>query len=245
MRLHFAAKLPVRTAGLLAALWLTACAAQPTQPAVPLPTAASSTGVGAPTEAVSAPAPADTAAPTNVGAPTETAAPAPSAAFDLPAPDCSQGPTPAQIEGPYYKADTPEEAVLDAGLPGTPITVTGYVLTADCRPVAGAWLDFWQADDAGAYDNAGYTLRGHQFTDAAGRYTLETVLPGLYPGRTRHIHVKVEAPNSASVLTTQLYFPEEAQRNQADNIYDARLLVTWLPAGAEKTAVFNFILAGQ
>ena len=53
---------------------------------------------------------------------------------------------------------------------GTRVIVTGYVLTRDCKPIAGAWLDFWQADDIGAYDNTGFKLRGHQFTDAAGRY---------------------------------------------------------------------------
>jgi len=58
----------------------------------------------------------------------------------------------------------------------------------------------------GCMTNTGYRLRGHQFTDEAGRYALETVVPGLYPGRTRHLHVKVQAPNQP-VLTTQLYFP--------------------------------------
>ncbi len=39
-----------------------------------------------------------------------------------------------------------------------------------------------------------------------GRYTLETIVPGEYPGRTQHIHVKVQAPNGP-ILTTQIYFP--------------------------------------
>ncbi len=89
---------------------------------------------------------------------------------------------------------------------GTKIIVTGYVLTTDCEPIANAWLDFWQADDQGAYDNAGYRLRGHLFADETGRYTLETIVPGEYPGRTPHIHVKVQAPNG-QILTSQIYFP--------------------------------------
>ena len=56
-----------------------------------------------------------------------------------------------------------------------------------------------------------------------GNYTLETVVPGLYPGRTRHIHVKVQAPNGP-VLTTQLYFPNEP-RNATDGIFDATLVL--------------------
>ena len=91
-------------------------------------------------------------------------------------------------------------------MPGVQLVLTGYVLTADCKPVAHALLDFWQADSGGNYDNSGYTLRGHQYSDATGRYQLVTVVPGLYPGRTEHIHVKVQAPNGP-LLTTQLFFP--------------------------------------
>ena len=58
----------------------------------------------------------------------------------------------------------------------------GSVLTTDCRPVQRALLD-QQADDAGAYDNQGYRLRGHQFSDADGGWRLETVVPGLYTGQ--------------------------------------------------------------
>jgi len=63
--------------------------------------------------------------------------------------------------------------------------------------VGGALLDFWQADAAGDYDNTGFRLRGHQFSGADGRFRLATVVPGLYPGRTRHIHVKVQRPAAA------------------------------------------------
>ena len=55
---------------------------------------------------------------------------------------------------------------------GQRLVVAGTVLTTDCRPVKAALLDFWQADDAGQYDNQGYRLRGHQFTDAGGGWRL-------------------------------------------------------------------------
>jgi len=165
-----------------------------------------------------------------------------SQAANTPSPDCTKGTTPSQTEGPYYKANTPERASLvGPGMAGTRVVLTGSVLTRDCRPIADALLDFWQANDKGEYDNNGYTLRGHQFSDANGHYTLETILPGLYPGRTRHIHVKVQAPNQP-VLTTQLYFPEEKQ-NSADSIYDSRLLVTWQAPSNEKVALYNFVLS--
>jgi protocatechuate 3,4-dioxygenase beta subunit len=149
--------------------------------------------------------------------------------------------TPAQTEGPYFKANSPERtSLVEPGMAGTRLVITGRVLTPDGQPVAGALLDFWQADDSGAYDNSGYGLRGHQFTDANGQYTLETVVPGLYPGRTRHIHVKVQAPNGP-VLTTQLYFPDEA-RNATDGIFNAALVLPVQNTGENATATFDFVV---
>src|SRR5215213_4817710 len=46
----------------------------------------------------------------------------------------------------------------------------GLVLTRNCRPVGRILVDLWHADDAGDYDNTGFRLRGHQYTDAQGRY---------------------------------------------------------------------------
>lgn len=144
-------------------------------------------------------------------------------------------------EGPFYKANTPERTSLfEPGMAGTKITLTGFVRTCDCKPIARALLDFWQADDKGDYDNSGYRLRGHLFSDTNGRYSIETILPGLYPGRTRHIHVKVSAPNQTP-LTTQLFFPNES-RNQSDSIFDRTLLVNMQDTAAEKIATFDFVL---
>ena len=149
--------------------------------------------------------------------------------------------TPAQTEGPYYKPNSPERAsMIEPGMSGTRLIVAGYVLTKDCQPLAKAMLDFWQADDKGAYDNAGYRLRGHLFTDETGRYTLETILPGEYPGRTEHIHVKVQAPNGP-ILTTQLYFPGVAA-NDRDSIFDPALLADVQDTATGKVATFNFVV---
>jgi protocatechuate 3,4-dioxygenase beta subunit len=114
--------------------------------------------------------------------------------------------TPPEIEGPFFKVRSPErKSLLEAGAGGNRMVLTGLVLSRECKPVANALLDFWHADDAGEYDNRGFRYRGHQFSDAEGRYRLETIVPAQYPGRTRHIHVKVQAPRK-SILTTQVYF---------------------------------------
>ena len=151
-------------------------------------------------------------------------------------------PTPEQTEGPYYSPDTPlRRSIVPAGAPGTRLTVSGRVLTTGGKPISRALIDFWQADARGAYDNVGYRFRGHQFSDARGRYSLQTVVPGLYPGRTRHIHVKVQAPRQP-VLTTQLYFPGVA-RNRTDGIYDPALLLSgWRKVAKGRAARFDFVL---
>jgi protocatechuate 3,4-dioxygenase beta subunit len=105
----------------------------------------------------------------------------------------------------------------------------------DCTPLAGVLLDFWQADGEGQYYSQDYRLRGHQFTDGEGRYRLETIVPGRYPGRTRHLHVKVQAPRGP-VLTTQLYFPGETG-NRTDPIFSAALLVSEVRDAPPETAV--------
>jgi protocatechuate 3,4-dioxygenase beta subunit len=158
-------------------------------------------------------------------------------------PACHDGDeaTVEQTEGPYFKPRSPRRRrLVQAGTPGRRLVVTGTVLTTSCRPVRHALLDFWQADARGRYDNAGFRLRGHQFTDSRGRFRLETVVPGLYPGRTRHIHVKVQ-PRGGQILTTQLYFPREP-RNRSDGIYDPALLLRVKKSRAAWHGRFGFVV---
>jgi protocatechuate 3,4-dioxygenase beta subunit len=157
-----------------------------------------------------------------------------------PTPACDDGdePSPSQTEGPFYTPETPRRRdLVEDGVEGEPLLLTGAVLDTRCRPVAGALLDFWQADGKGEYDNEGYRLRGHQFADSRGRFRLSTVVPGAYSGRTRHIHVKVQ-PRGGEVLTTQLYFPGEPLNDQ-DAIFDERLVMERRGGRAR----FDFVLA--
>ena len=160
-----------------------------------------------------------------------------------PTPECRDNdpPTLPEIEGPFFKPRSPERADLTAPPGRGRLTeLSGYVLTRGCRPVSRALLELWHADDAGEYDNRGFRYRGHIFTDAQGRYRFRTIMPGLYPGRTRHYHLKVQAP-TRPVLTTQLYFPNEPL-NLRDGSFHPELLMRMADAGQGLAARFDFVL---
>ena len=167
-------------------------------------------------------------------------------AQNLPAtPACGDDPIPPQTSGPFYRLNSPERtSLLEPGFTGTPIILTGQVLSTSCQPIAGARLEFWHTDAQGEYDNVGTTFRGQQFTDANGRYQLETIAPGIYPGRTRHIHVRIKSPNQPAdqpALTTQLYFPDEPL-NEGDFLYQPELLISVQNSGERPQAQFDFVL---
>ncbi len=167
----------------------------------------------------------------------------PSAAVSASAAACTAPATAttAQTEGPYYKAGAPASAdLVTDGMAGTRLTLTGRVLGTDCAPIANAKVETWQADASGTYDNTGYTLRGYVLTDADGRYTIRTIVPGEYPGRTEHVHVKVTPPGGAT-LTTQLYFPG-ATANDSDGIYSPDMLLAITRDGDALIGTYTFIV---
>jgi protocatechuate 3,4-dioxygenase beta subunit len=158
-------------------------------------------------------------------------------------PQCHDGdaPTVRQTEGPYFKPSSPQRAdLVEPNSKGRLVELGGQVLTRSCRPVAAALVDLWHADERGDYDNAGFRYRGHLFTDGEGRYRFRTILPALYTGRTRHYHVKVQAPQQR-VLTTQLYFPDEPT-NRRDGLFRRELVMRVAEAGDGLAARFDFIL---
>jgi len=167
-----------------------------------------------------------------------------SRAQDLqPTPSCDDGdaPTPRQTEGPYFKPRSPERADLrEPGSGGRALELNGVVLTRRCRPVGRALLDLWHCDDKGDYDNRGFRYRGHIHADASGAYRFRTIVPAQYPGRTRHLHLKVQGAGGR-VLTTQLYFPDEPE-NRRNGLFRRELLMQVSRAGDGLTARFDFVL---
>jgi protocatechuate 3,4-dioxygenase beta subunit len=112
--------------------------------------------------------------------------------------------TPRDALGPFYVKGAPAQANLCASGTGgaQKLTVSGRVLgTPECAPLAGALVEVWQADNRGDYtqvtagktDDPGCLLRASLTTDAGGRYRCQTIIPGEYPGRPRHIHYRVSA----------------------------------------------------
>ena len=146
-----------------------------------------------------------------------------------------------QGEGPFFKPRSPQRMNLrEPNATGRSVELSGLVLTRRCRPLASAVVDLWHADDKGDYDNSGFRYRGHVVTGNDGAFRFRTVMPALYTGRTRHYHFKVQAPGSR-LLTTQLYFPNEAE-NRRDSMFRRELLMRVADAGDGLAARFDFVL---
>lgn len=138
--------------------------------------------------------------------------------------------TPEVGMGPFYPVLRPldKDADLTAVKGNTGVAegmivhVTGRVLDAKGKPVAGAKIEVWQANTHGRYSHPGDAsnapldpnFQGFAVltTDAQGRYRFKTIKPGAYPisptaQRTPHIHFDVEG--KANRLVSQMFFPGE------------------------------------
>ena len=121
-------------------------------------------------------------------------------------------PTPADMEGPFYKANAPQRTSTGRGM-----VVMGTVRSAgSCAPIPAARIEWWQANADGQYDDA---HRAVMTVGADGRYRFETDLPPAYYGRPPHIHFKAFAPGHRT-LTTQLYL----KRGQTEAPFDLVLV---------------------
>lgn len=111
----------------------------------------------------------------------------------------------------------------DQAVEGVPLTLTMQVLdlTNGGTPLANAAVYIWQCDAQGNYSmyTSGYTdqtwLRGVQVTDAEGKVTFETIVPGCYPGRWPHIHFEVFSSindivdSTKAILTSQMALAQD------------------------------------
>jgi protocatechuate 3,4-dioxygenase beta subunit len=127
--------------------------------------------------------------------------------------------TPSDFEGPYYPVGPrnrsndlvlaePREKVLH---------LRGRVVDVRGNPLHAALVDIWHTDPLGRYRHprdrsAGerwddFLYWGEATTDADGRFSFRTYVPGAYEPRPAHIHYKVWEDRT-ELLTSQIYFAE-------------------------------------
>lgn len=146
------------------------------------------------------------------------------------------GPTGAAIEGPYFvrnlapgsgagpAAAATGVSAVDINLRrahGKPMQVSGVVHGgADGNtPLAGVRVEIWHCDAEGNYHPDGngdvsrypaeaVNLRGVSETDGQGRFAFDSIVPGTYGIRRRHLHWRFEA-SGHQALTTQTYWRQD------------------------------------
>lgn len=145
------------------------------------------------------------------------------------------GASESTVLGPFHVADAPQlpmgaNICLDGK--GEDMVVSGRILDTEGRPVAGAVIDVWQANDEGFYDvqqkgiQPDFNLRGVFRTGADGTYWFRAVKPKFYPipddgpvgrllralgrlpFRPAHLHYIVSAEGFAP-LTTHIFDPDD------------------------------------
>ena len=158
--------------------------------------------------------------------------------FLLPAPPCKDDLTPAVGTEAGFRAGAPVRgSLVEAGMAGQKMTLTGFVTGLTCGRIKGARVDFWQADAAGRLDATGFRLRGAALTDKDGRYSIETIIPGQVGNRAKRIHVRVQPPGKRA-LSTVLYFPNDAAAER-DRDFKKQLLLRHTGANVFQ---FDFLL---
>lgn len=136
--------------------------------------------------------------------------------------------TARQTSGPFYPGEKAFTNSQDlTRLPGAlnrargqVIYVRGQVRDSQCRPLANANVEIWQACETGRYNHdrdpnpaaldPDFAYWGETFTDENGEYMFKTIVPGAYPAdegwdRPPHIHFRVTKLGYQE-LVTQSYF---------------------------------------
>jgi len=113
-------------------------------------------------------------------------------------------PTPWDEIGPFYRPNAPLKNRIGSGY-----LLSGTVRSsATCAPIAKARIEVWQTGPNGQYDDA---HRATLFSDAKGRYRLETDFPGGYAQRPSHIHILVDVRGFQGLVTQ--HYPKKGAKN--------------------------------
>lgn len=140
------------------------------------------------------------------------------------------GQSPSQTVGPFFHdalIRAGDEMLVDEGVHGERIVITGRVLDGAGDGVPDAMLEIWHADARGIYAHPNdpdarsadphFRGFGRAATDATGRYRFETVKPGV-PSADRgrfapHVQVHVFARGMLTHATTRIYFEGDDLRH--------------------------------
>jgi len=163
-------------------------------------------------------------------------------------------------EGPFYTDNPPmidNNKLAPDSEEGTRMIISGRILNLDCDEfIPNTIVDVWHANDAGAYDNQGFHLRGFTTSNEQGFYLFETIMPGKYLNgnkyRPSHIHYKITPPDFPT-LTTQLYFsgdtdiPADAAASITSGEFDATDRIISLTENAEGKleGTFDIVINGD
>jgi len=149
------------------------------------------------------------------------------------------GASESTVLGPFHVAAAPMREMGDnicLDRKGEDMFVHGRILDTEGKPVGGAVIDVWQANDEGFYDvqqkgiQPDFNLRGVFRTGEDGRYWFSAVKPrfypipddgtvgkllralGRHPYRPAHLHYMIEAPGFERLIT-HIFDPDDAYIN--------------------------------
>jgi len=173
--------------------------------------------------------------------------------------------TPSQTVGPYFSMRLPWPEgpyVVAKGTPGA-VTIYGRLLDGAGDPIPDGLIETWQADPSGRFahpdDPRGpvpdgdleFRGFGRSATSHDGTFKIVTLKPGALPfgdGRTEapHIDVSVFSRGMLDRSVTRIYFPDEAEANEADPVLQAvpahrRATLVAVPVGEKESAGENLL----
>ncbi len=115
------------------------------------------------------------------------------------------------------KTLTARARIVPAAEPGTPLVIHGRLFARDGRtPLPDVTVFAYHTDRHGRYDEPAngphsWRLRGWARSGADGRFTFDTIRPGVYPNRTTpaHVHVTIDGPTLLRRWTPELNFADD------------------------------------
>jgi protocatechuate 3,4-dioxygenase, alpha subunit len=180
--------------------------------------------------------------------------------------------TGSQTVGPFFRKGLERREWSDLtadGPAGQKIRIAGDLIDGNGEAVPDGLIEIWQANAAGKYAHSADTRAiaadphfrgfGRSCTDAEGRFSFITVLPGAVNaanGATQapHINVSVFSRGLLKRLVTRIYFSDRGAANAADpllqSIGDERIRGTMIAKRLDDVAAvptyhFKIILQGD